>query len=164
MRIKARCGPLALLVIGTLCLLGCGRERTESQAPPEQARRAQPSGETARPREGGDTIATAETVEGIWGQITTDQEKLSAVIRSGRLKEVHHRADRIRDLVVALVDKGVVASPETAPRLKGLDEQVEASAESLGEMGDAGDLKGAETESAKLNAILAAVKDAVKLE
>jgi hypothetical protein len=105
-----------------------------------------------------------QTVEGIWGNIVAEQEKLSTVIQSGQLKDVHHRADRMRDLVVALVDKAAVASPETAPRLKGLGEQVKASTEDLGEMGDAGDLKGAETEAAKLNAILAAVKDAVKLE
>jgi len=164
MRIKAWCRPLAVLVIGTLWLLGCGKEQTESQTPSEQARRAQPSGEVAKPRESGDPIATVETVEGIWGKITAEQEKLSAVIQSGQLKDVHHRADRMRDLVAALVDKATVASPETAPRLKGLGEQVKASTEDLGEMGDAGDLKGAETEAAKLNAILAAVKDAVKLE
>jgi len=165
MKIKTRSWALALLVVGTLGSLGCGKERTESQTTLEQqTRQTQPSGETTEPRESGDTTATVETVEGIWGQITTEQEKISAAIQSGRLKEVHRRADRIRDLVVALTDKAVVASPEAAPRLKGLAEQVKASAEDLGEMGDAGDVKGVETESAKLNAILAAVKDAAKLE
>jgi hypothetical protein len=155
---------LALLAIGTIWLLGCSKERTESQTPPEQAGRAQPSGESAKPTVSGDTIATAQTVEGIWDQITLEQEKVSAAIQSGQLKELHHRGNRIRDLVGTLAEKAVVTSPETAPRLKGLGEQVKASATDLGEMGDAGDLKGAETESAKLNAILAAVKDAVKLE
>ena len=164
MKIKAQCWTLALLVVGALWLLGCGKERTESQAPPDQARRALPSREAAEPRESSDTIATAVTVEGIWAQITAEQEKVASVIQNGRLKEVRHPADRIRDLVVALEDKAVVSSPEAAPRLKGLVEQVKGSAADLGEMGDAGDLKGAETESAKLNAILAAVKDAVKLE
>ena len=164
MKVKARWWALALPVIGTLWLLGCGKERTESQPPPERARQAQPSGETAAPRESPDTVAHGETVEEIWAQIAAEQEKISALIESGQLKAVHHRADRIGDLVVPLADKATVSSPEAAPRLKNLVEQVHASARELGEAGNAGDQKGTEMESAKLNAILAAVKAAVGLE
>lgn len=163
MKVKAR-WALAIPVVGTLWLLGCGKERTESQPPPERAQQAQPSGETAPPRESPDTVAHAETVEGIWAQITAEQEKISALIESGQLKAVRHRADRIGDLVVPLADKAAVSSPETAPRLKNLVGQVHTSASELGAAGDAGDQKGTEMEAAKLNAILAAVKATVGLE
>ena len=156
--------PRILAVTSVAIMLGCGKERTESQPPPEPARPAQPLGETARPRESRDTIANAETVEGIWTQIAGEQEKISALIESGQLKAVHYRADRIGVLTVALADKAVISSPETAPRLKNLVEQVNTSARDLGAVADAGDLKGTEMEAAKLNAILAAVKATVGLE
>ena len=74
------------------------------------------------------------------------------------LKDVHHLAFGIRDLVVALADKASAASPASAARLKGLVGQVKASASKLDELGDAGNLSGTQAEYAKLNTILDAIK------
>lgn len=167
MKIQARRWVLALVgahitlvVIGTLWLLGCGQKKTESQV----TEQAQPSGEAAKHVEGGETTAPAGTVAGVWAQITAEQEKLSAAIQNGQLKDVHHLAFGIRDLVVTLAEKASVSSPEAAPKLKGLVEQVKASASQLDEMGDAGNLSGTQTEFVKLNAILDAVKATVRPE
>ena len=151
---------LALVVIGTW-FLGCGQKKTESQATQQLA---QPSGETAEKAESGETMTPAQTVPDIWAQITAERGKLSAAIQNGQLKDVHHHAFGIRDLVVALAEKASVSSPGAAPKLNGLVEQVKASAGKLDEMGDAGNLSGTQTEAAKLNAILDAVKATVRPE
>lgn len=164
MKVQERWWVLVLLMIGTVWLLGCGQKKTESQAPQEATRRAQPPGGAAERGDSGDTITAAGDVAGIWAQITAEQEKLSAVIQNGQLKDVHHLAFGIRDLTVALADAASVHPPEAAPRLKGLVEQVKVSASDLGEMGDAGNLRGTELEFAKLNAILDAVKATVRSE
>ena len=108
---------LALVVIGTW-FLGCGQKRTESQTTPQTAQQA--SGEAAEHGESGETIKPAGTVPEIWAQIIAEREKLSAAIQNGQLKDVHHHAFGIRDLVAALAEKASVSSPGTAPKLNGL--------------------------------------------
>ena len=61
---------------------------------------------------------------------------------------------------MALVDKTNASSPGSAPKLKGLVEQVNASADKLDELGDAGNLSGTQAEFAKLNAVLDSIKSA----
>ena len=166
MKIKARWWGLVLLVCGTSWLLGCEQKRKESPPPQELDQGptppAQPSDEPARPRGGRDGIAPAETIDGVLTQIAAEQEKVAAAIENGQLNRVHPLADGIAGLVVALADKAAVSSPQTAPRLRTLSEEVRVSASDLGKMGDAGNLKQTEIESAKFNAILSAVKATVK--
>ncbi len=157
MKTQARWWVVASVVVGTLWLLGCGQKKTESQATQQATEQPQPSGETVERGERGETMAPAGTAAGIWDQITAERDKLSAAIQNGQLKDVHHLAFGVRDLVVALAGKAT-ASPEAAPKLKTLVEQVKASAGKLDETGDAGDLSGAQAEFAKLNTTLNMIK------
>lgn len=169
MKFQTRWWVLALLVAGTLWLLGCEQKKRESQAPQEAPRQVQPPGNAAESggrgdaeRGGrGDTTTPAGSIAGIWTQIDAEQEKLSAAIQNGELRRVRHLALGISGLAVAVTDEASVRSPEKAPRLKSLLEQVKVSAGDLAEVGDAGDLKGTKMEFAKLNAILDAVKATV---
>ena len=156
-RLTQRWNLLAAL-IGVLVLAGCSSKKSESEAPAASSQAA-PSAEAER-GESAEAVTPAGTVGEIWTQIGAEQGKLSAVIENGQLKDVHHLAFGIRDLVVALADKATAASPALAPQLNGLVEQVKASATKLDELGDAGNLSGTQTEYAKLVAILGTIKRA----
>ncbi len=158
MKIRARWAVAALAVIGTLWLLGCGQKKTESHGTQQTTPPAQPSGEVAERGESGETITPAGTVAGIWDQISAERDKLSAAIQNGQLKDVHHLAFGVRDLVVALADKATASTPGAAPKLKTLVEQVKASADKLDKMGDASNLGGTQAEFAKLNTTLDMIK------
>ena len=152
---------LVAAVIGVVLLAGCSSKEGRNEAPEESSKGAP---EAAAPGSGGEHGESAEavkpagTVAGIWTQIEGEQGKLTAAIQNGQLKDVHHLAFGIRDLVVALADKASAASPANAAKLKALVGQVKASASELDELGDAGNLSGTQTEYAKLNTILSAIK------
>ena len=160
MKILTRWGLVALVMIGTLALLGCGQKKTESRGTEQTNPPAQPSGETAERGESGETMTPAGTAAGIWDQITAERDKLSAAIQNGQLKDVHHLAFGIRDLVGALAVKANEATPAGATRLNGMVELVNESAAKLDELGDAGNLSGTQAEFAKLEAVLSAIKSA----
>ena len=171
MKIQARWWALALVAIGTLWLMGCGKKKTESQETQQETSQTtqqetqHAEGEAAEHGEHGETgetITPAGTVGAIWAQITAEQGELSTAIQNGQLKDVHHHAFGIRDLVVALSEKASASSPEAAPKLKGLVDEVKASAVKLDAMGDAGNLSGTQAEFAKLNTTLDAIKATVR--
>ena len=152
---------LVAAVIGVVLLAGCSSKEGKNEAPGESSKEAP---EAAAPGGGGEhgesaaAVTPAGTVAGIWTQIEGEQGKLTAAIQNGQLKDVHHLAFGIRDLVAALADKASAASPASAAKLKGLVGQVKASASKLDELGDAGNLSGTQAEYAKLNTILDAIK------
>jgi hypothetical protein len=148
---------LLAAVIGILVLAGCSFKKNESEAPAASSE-ATPGAE-AEHGESAEAVAPAGTVGEIWTQIGDEQSKLSSAIQNGQLKDVHHLAFGIRDLVVALADKATAASPALGPQLKGMVEQVKASASKLDELGDAGNLSGTQAEYAKLETILGAIKN-----
>ncbi|MBI3743705.1 MAG: hypothetical protein HY261_05385 [Chloroflexi bacterium] len=160
MNLNARRWSLLAAVIGALVMVGCSSNKSQSEAP---AASSQAAPQVAAP--GGDiehgesveAITPAATIAEIWTQIGGEQGKLSTAIRNGQLKNVHHLAFGIRDLVVALADKANAASPASASRLNGMVEQVKASATRLDELGDAGNLTGTQTEFAKLETVLGAI-------
>lgn len=140
---------------------GCSSNKSPSDTPAASSQPAPPAATPSGEAEHGEptvTVTPAGTVGEIWTQIADEQSKLSTAIQNGQLKDVHHLAFGIRDLVVALADKANATSPASAPRLNGMAEQVKASAAELDKLGDAGDLSGTQNESAKLNAILDAIK------
>ena len=154
---------LAVAVVGAMWLVGCGQKQGESSAPPaaspqQTAQQAAPVGEAAEHGESGEKITPAGTVKEIWVQVTEEQTKLSAAIQNGQLKDVHHLAFGIRDLVAALTEKATVSSPTLAPKLKGMVDQVQASATKLDELGDAGNLSGTQAEFDRLKNLLNAIK------
>ena len=156
---------LVAAVIGVVLLAGCSSKKSESEAPaassqaaPQAApQAAAPSGEGEQ-GESAEAMTPARTVAGILAQIDSEQGKLAAAIQNGQLKGVHHLAFGIRDLVVALADKASATSPASAARLKGMVEQVKASATRLDELGDAGNLSGTQAEYAKLETVLNTIK------
>ncbi len=157
----ARQWSLLAALVGFLVLAGCSSNKGQSETPASSSQAgpesAAPSGE-AEPGESAQTLAPAATVAGIWTQIAEEQGKLSAAIQSGQLKDVHHLAFGIRDLVVALADKANAASPASSAKLNGMVGQVKASATKLDELGDAGNLSGTQAEFAKLETVLGAIK------
>ena len=162
MKIQVRWWVLAVAVAGALWLVGCGQRQGESSSPPATsqqptAQQSAPAGETVEEAGSGEKITPAGTVGEIWDQITQEQNKLSATIENGQLKEVHHLAFGIRDLVVALADKASAETPSVAPGLKTLVGQVTASADKLDRLGDAGNLSGTQAEFEHLKDLLNAI-------
>ena len=149
---------LLAAVVGVLVLAGCSSKKSESEAPATSSQAA-PSVEAERGASA-EAVTPAGTAGEIWTQIGAEQSKLSAAIQNGQLKDVHHLAFRIRDLVVALADKANTTSPATAAKLNGMVAQVTASATRLDELGDAGNLSGTQAEYAKLETILGTIKAA----
>lgn len=146
---------VTLATLVTLVTLGCAKEKSESAAP---GTAQQTTPEAAAPGETEAAVTPAGSVQGIWSQIAEEQGKLSVAVQNGQLKDVHLLAFGIRDLVVALTDKAGASSPSVAPKVKGLVEEVRASATKLDELGDAGDLSGTQAEVGKLENTLAAIK------
>ena len=161
MNLKASHWTLIAAVLGTVLVAGCSSNNSKTETP---AASSEGTSSTPAPSAGGEqgestvAVTPAGTVTEIWTQIEGEQGKLSAAIQSGQLKDVHHLAFDIRDLVVALVDKASGASPDAAAKLKGMVDQVKASATKLDELGDAGNVSGTQAEYAKLTTVLSAIK------
>ena len=151
----------AAIVVVAVVAAGCSSNKGSSEAP---AASSQPAPATAAPSDeaghemSADMVMPAGTIPEIWTQIAGEQAKLTAAIQNGQLKDVHHLAFAIRDLVVALADKAKASSPASAAKLDGMVAQVKASATKLDELGDAGNLSGTQTEYAKLETVLGAIK------
>lgn len=151
----------AAMVLAAMAVAGCSSNKGSSDAPAASSQPAPsasaPSG-TAEHEMPADMVMPAGTIPEIWTQIAGEQAKLTAAIQNGQLKDVHHLAFAIRDLVVALADKAKAASPASAAKLDGMVAQVRASATKLDELGDAGNVSGTQTEYAKLETVLGAIK------
>ncbi len=151
----------ASMVLLVVAVVGCSSNKGSSDSPAASSQPAPatpaPSG-TAEHEISPDAMVPAGSIPEIWTQIAGEQTKLTAAIQNGQLKDVHHLAFGIRDLVVALADKAKAASPASAAKLDGMVAQVKESATKLDELGDAGNLSGTQTESAKLGAVLNAIK------
>jgi hypothetical protein len=147
--------------VAVVVLTGCSSKESQSEAP---AASSQAAPQAAAPSGGAehamspDMVMPAGTIPEIWTQIAGEQAKMTAAIQNGQLKDVHHLAFGIRDLVVALAEKAKLASPAGAARLDGLVELVKASAARLDELGDAGNLTGTQAEYGKLEALLLTIK------
>ena len=148
-------------VVGVITLAGCSSNQAKTEAPAPTAEVKTPaaahSGETERGEAAG-AITQAATVAGMWVQIEDEQSKLATVIQNGELKDVHHLAFGIRDLVVALAGKAIADSPGSAPQFNGMADKVSVMASKLDELGDAGDLSGTQAEFAKLETYLNGIK------
>lgn len=147
-------------VVGVLVLAGCSSNQSPSETPAASSQAAPEAAAPAEHGESAEAMTPAGTVGEIWTQIADEQSKLSTAIQNGQLKDVHHLAFGIRDLVVAMADKVNESSPATAAKLNGMVEQVKASASKLDEFGDAGNLSGTQAEFAKLEIMLGSIKNA----
>ena len=149
-----------VLLVLAAALMGCSSEKPAAQAPAAAA----PADSSPAPAAAGEqgeaavAVTPAADIAGIWTQIAGEQARLDTAIQSGQLKDVHHLAFGIRDLVVALADKAKAATPAVGGKLDGMVAQVKASASKLDELGDAGNLSGTQAEYAKLQSVLASIK------
>jgi len=159
MKHSARWWTLALASLTALALFGCAQKKEEAATPAAtQQPAAEPAGEATEHGEEAASITPAGTVPGIWAQVEDERGKLKTAIDNGQLKDVHHVAFAIRDLVVALADKANAANPAVGSKLTPLVDQVKASAGKLDELGDAGNLTGTQAEQAKLETVLSQIQ------
>ena len=98
--------------------------------------------------------AIPETADGIWKAIDQQSADLKATIQSGDLKEVHHKAFAIRDLVAALPSHSPKLTPDDQTKLQGEVKFVATLADRLDAAGDSGDKAGAQDNYDKLVAVL----------
>jgi outer membrane murein-binding lipoprotein Lpp len=159
MRVWTAAAAIALLVVS-----GCSQRKTTTETPSraqqkQQASQGAPQGTPStsdEPRE--PTVTEAATVPEIWAQIATEHERLSAAIREERLQSVPRLAYGIRDLAVVLANKARASYPPASPKLTAQVEQLKTAVDDLAERSNAGDLKAAQTDFARLSAILDAIK------
>ena len=149
-----------MLVSAAVMVSGCSSEKPGAEAPAGSTPAAAmaESSETYEHGEATETMKPAADIAGIWTQIGDEQTKLSAAIQNGQLKDVHHLAFGIRDLVEAVADKAKTATPALEPKLEDMVKQVKASAGKLDELGDAGNLSGTQAEYAKFQTILSSMQ------
>jgi len=128
----ASCGPFVF----ALLVMGCSKSKP---VPPAKDVHSE-HGQAGEPQNSG------ATVHDMWTQITEEQAKLEAAIRSGDLANVHHLAFGIRDLAIALAAK---ATGPNATELEKLVDDIKVSAGKLDEYGDSGNLSDVKKEYAK---------------
>ena len=150
------------VAIALLMVSGCSQKKTDSETrsgahhqTSEGVTRGTPT-TSDEPREA--TVTEAATVPEIWAQIATEQNRLSAAIQEGRLQSVPGLAHGIRDLAAVLATKARASNPPPSPKLAAQVEQLNTAVDDLAERSNAGDLKAAQTEFARLSAILDAIK------
>ena len=94
------------------------------------------------------------TTDGIWQAIDQQSADLKAIIATGDLKEVHHKAFAIRDLVAALPSHSPKLPPDDQTKLEGEVKFVATLADRLDAAGDGNDKAGAQDNYDKLAAVL----------
>lgn len=102
-------------------------------------------------------MAIPATADAIWVEIDKHAGELKATIASGDLKEVHHHAFAIRDLVAALPSHSPQASTEDKAKLDSDIKFVSTLADRLDQSGDAGDKAGAQASFDQLSTVLTGI-------
>ena len=153
----------SLVLIGALA--GCNPGKTPDAAssapvPTDQAQVAaatptEPApAPTQAPEAEGASVTIPNTADGIWQAIDQQSAALKAGIQSGSLKDVHHMAFAIRDLVAALPAHSPTLPAEDQSKLQGEVKFVATLADRLDATGDANDKAGAQANYDKLVTVL----------
>ena len=153
---------LGLLVALSVAAGGCQKPAPAPAAPEASSEvpAAAPVAEsTPEPAEASAEIPLAipDTADGIWTAIDQHVAELKATVASGDLKEVHHHAFAIRDLVAALPSHSPSAGAEADAKRQGEVKFVATLAERLDAAGDAGDRAAAQAETDKLLGVLTGI-------
>ncbi|MEO8003166.1 MAG: hypothetical protein ABI644_14950 [Arenimonas sp.] len=98
-----------------------------------------------------------DSADGIWMAIDKQSSELKATIDANNLKDVHHMAFAIRDLVAALPERSPTLSAEDKTKLESEVKFVSTLADRLDETGDAGDQAGSKANYEKLAAVLTGI-------
>ena len=146
----------SLIVIGALA--GCTSKApdTASDAVPLVAGKptvaATPQAPEVHPVDVSTTIP--DTADAIWKAIDQQSAELKTGIQSGDLKDVHHKAFAIRDLVAALPEHSPKLPADEQTKLQGEVKFVATLADRLDATGDANDKAGTQDNYDKLVAVL----------
>ena len=160
MTVKNRFVSLILVA----ALAGCSASKSPDAAPSatvptDQAQvaaeaSAKPTAATQGPEAEGASLQIPDTADGIWQAIDQQSAALKASIQSGSLKDVHHMAFAIRDLVAALPAHSPTLPAEDQSKLQGEVKFVATLADRLDATGDANDKAGAQANYDKLVTVL----------
>ena len=151
-----------LVLIGALagCSAGKAPDATSNASvPADQAQvaaaiPAKPAAATQAPEAEVASVQIPDTADGIWQAIDQQSAQLKASIQSGSLKDVHHKAFAIRDLVAALPAHSPTLPAEEQAKLQGEIKFVATLADRLDASGDANDKAGAQANYDKLVTVL----------
>ncbi len=119
---------------------------TEAPAPP-----AMEAEEASTP------TSIPDSADGIWMAIDKQSAELKIAIDGNTLKDVHHMAFAIRDLVAALPERSPTLSAEDKSKLENEVKFVSTLADRLDETGDSGDQAGSQANYEKLAAVLTGI-------
>lgn len=153
----------ALILIGALA--GCNSSKTPDAAssasvPTDQAQvaatvAAEPApAPTQAPEAEAPPMQIPDTADGIWLAIDKQSSELKAAIQGNSLKDVHHMAFAIRDLVAALPAHSPTLPADEQAKLQGEMKFVATLADRLDATGDAKDQAGAQANYDKLVTVL----------
>ena len=152
----------SFVLIGALA--GCSGNKTPDAAATPTGPAAEAPTAAATPSETAPTAQAPEaeapsmqipaTADGIWQAIDKQSADLEAGIQANALKDVHHQAFAIRDLVAALPERSKALSADEQAKLQGEVKFVATLADRLDATGDANDQAGAQANYDKLVTVL----------
>lgn len=145
---------LAVSFVLTSGLTACQDKATPDAAVPAPATVVRP--EPMSPPPALDSAATTipDSADAIWLAINQKSAELKATIANGDMKDVHHQAFAIRDLVAALPSHSPTLLAEDATKLQNEIKFVSTLADRLDTSGDAGDRAESQANYDKLVAVL----------
>jgi len=113
---------------------------------------------STRAEEKGATVTVPSTVTGIWEAIDKETDETTKTIQAGALKELHHHAYAIRDLVAALPDRSESLPADDLAKVKANVKFVATLADRLDAAGDSNDKAASESNFKKLTDILGTIR------
>ena len=154
---------LSLVLIGTLTACKDGVAPDTASTAPEAAANAEPTtapmpeatpAPAMEAEEADAQTAIPDSADAIWLAINQHSGELKTTIATGELKQVHHHAFAIRDLVAALPAHSPTLPADDQAKLEGEVKFVTTLADRLDETGDAADRAGAQANYDKLVTVL----------
>ncbi|MGH8049612.1 MAG: hypothetical protein ACREPB_03020 [Arenimonas sp.] len=155
---------LSLFIVGSLaaCKNNEAPASSAEQTPVAQTPVASVPAEAPTPpametEEASTPTSIPDSADGIWMAIDKQSSELKTAIDSNNLKDVHHMAFAIRDLVAALPEHSPTLSAEDKTKLENEVKFVSTLADRLDETGDAGDQAGSKANYEKLAGVLTGI-------
>lgn len=112
----------------------------------------------ARADEGEKAITIPDTPAAIWQSIDSEVSEMNEMIQAGTLKELHHHAFAVRDLVAALPAKSASLPGDKLAKVKSDGKFVATLAERLDAAGDSNDQAASASNLEKLQKVLASLR------
>ena len=142
----------------TLALIGgltaCQGNAAPDVTAPAPATVVRPEPISPPPTLDSEATTIPDSADAIWLAINQKSAELKATIANGDMKNVHHQAFAIRDLVAALPSHSPTLPAEDATKLQSEIKFVSTLADRLDETGDAGDRAESQANYDKLVTVL----------